>query len=54
VGGRLVFHLGKCDTSSADMTPTCKAKAAIRKISKFENEKFTFELRSITFFLGSI
>lgn len=35
-------------------TPTCKAKVAIRKISKFENKKLAFELRSIIFFLHSI
>lgn len=33
-----------------DMCPTCKAKAAIRKLAKFENEKLMFKLRLRIFF----
>jgi hypothetical protein len=37
-----------------DMTLTCKAKAIIRKYSKFGNEKLTFELNSRTVSLDSV
>jgi hypothetical protein len=37
-----------------DMTPTCKAKAAIRKFRKLENKKLISQTRSGILFLESI
>lgn len=36
---KLTFHLRKYDTDSLHMILTCKAKAVIRKFSKFQNKE---------------
>jgi hypothetical protein len=49
-GGGLSSRQANMIPAPFDMTLKCKAKAVIKKFSKFGNEKLTFELNSRTIF----